>query len=95
MLDSTILEKNISDKVVYFFWALELPKTTSYDTELVGGSNLRVPYRLNMGPVLTAPELRARATSNGRTLEEESYEIMLDLVPEAYKPKDRQGQIYP
>ena len=75
------------EKVAYAFFGIEVPGLEDYGAKSKMEMHLGLKYIVTLGLVLTAGEFKARAAANGRTLDEEAYQIMLDLAPENYKPK--------
>jgi hypothetical protein len=83
LVSSTMISK--VEKVGFTYLGLEMLGAQNYDA--VSGFNILKKYKINMSNPITREQLIDNSRQNNRTLEEEVYNSMLDLVPPAYKPK--------
>ena len=84
-LDLALKRKKVQKKA-HMFFGLEVPGVEDYMAKSKFGMHAGEKYIVTLGLVLTDEELKARAAANGRTIDEEAYQIMLELAPEAYRP---------
>lgn len=73
-------------KLAYMFFGIDAPHLKNYRKKGLSGMHPFRPYVVTLGPVMTSAGLRERAETNGRTIDQEAYAIMLELAPLNYRP---------
>lgn len=84
-----VIKKNQIDleNIAIMPLGLEIRKQTNYSQEKIGGYNPLKKYHITIGEVLRLSEVAEKAQMNSHTIDEEVFEMMNTIAPEAYKSK--------